>query len=116
VESGQNQGLASNFSENAKNGWQMGGANRGVGKSGGGPPQSKTWRKFGAAPANAKRPGVRQPAGALERGNHSSVAASRQSAANVTGILDGGFLPKAATRKARFLQSRPGLKVRKKWQ
>ncbi len=28
------------------------------------------------------------------------VAASRQSAANVTGILDGGFLPKAATRKS----------------
>jgi hypothetical protein len=30
---------------------------------------------------------------------HSNVAASRQSAANVTGSLDGGFLPKAATPK-----------------
>jgi hypothetical protein len=38
------------------------------GKSGGGPPQSKTWRKFGTGPACAKRLGVRQPSGALERG------------------------------------------------
>jgi hypothetical protein len=33
------------------------------------------------------------------RAPHSNVAASRQSAANVTGNLDGGFLPKAATLK-----------------
>ena len=38
-------------------------------KSGGGLPQSKTGRKFGTAPANAKRLGVRQPSGALECGD-----------------------------------------------
>jgi len=54
-----------------------------------------------AGPVNAKRLGVRHPSGALERGNHPDAAASRQSAANVTEILDGGFLPKAATRKRR---------------
>jgi hypothetical protein len=65
------------------------------GKSGRGLPQSKTWRKFGAAPANAKRLGVRQPSGALERsargwamteiklGAHSALlAASKQLAAS----------------------------------
>ncbi len=51
------------------------------------------------SPNGAKRLGVRQTSGALERGSHPDVAASRQSAANVTGILDGGFLPKAATPK-----------------
>ena len=58
---------------------------------------------------SAKRLGVRQPSGALERGNHPDVAASRQSAANVTGILDGGFLPKAATpkRTGRALRNSP---------
>ena len=54
------------------------------GESGRGLPQSKTWRKFGAAPANAKRLGVRQPSGALERGNQigalsALLAASKQS-------------------------------------
>jgi hypothetical protein len=72
AENGQNQGLTRNLSENPENGWQMGGATHGVGKSGGGPSHSKTWRIFRAAPANAKRLGVRQPSGALERDNGQS--------------------------------------------
>jgi hypothetical protein len=37
-------------------------------ESGGGPPQSKTWRKCGMVSTNAKRLGVRQPSGALDCG------------------------------------------------
>ena len=65
------------------------------GKSGGGPPQSKTWRKFVRGPANAKRLGVRQSSGALERGSQPGVAARRKRGRN----LEGGFLPNAATPK-----------------
>ena len=37
-------------------------------KSGGGPPQSKTLARHTVCLANAKRPGVRQPSGALTGG------------------------------------------------
>jgi hypothetical protein len=55
------------------------------------------WGDAWGGSVNAKRLGVCQPFGALERGSHPDAAASRQSAANCDGDSNGGFLPKAAT-------------------
>ena len=78
----------------------------GAGKSGGGPPQSKTLARLPVTtePREASwsapvlwRFGMRREGGRGTPSNGTGVAAARQSAANCDGNSNGGFLPKAAT-------------------